>query len=213
MSDDLSRYRWHTGARLRRLAPEERPPPLFRDVGPDALALFLRGGMRRLAGPCTPLTYLRTWRWEEPYVDHARTGRLVVLAPRALGVWHSGVEHVYVARADRWPEAMIYVPGDEPRRALAERLGDARTVDEAREALGDRLFDERLRADLAQLEALCEARDVAERGLAPLRRALQAGEPDARARMRALGVDEADLCAAWHHLSADRRAHLARVTA
>ena len=42
--------------------------------------------MRRLAGPMTPLTYLRSWRWAEPYVDHAGTGRLVVLDGRALGV-------------------------------------------------------------------------------------------------------------------------------
>src|SRR5438067_2245238 len=41
------RLRWHTGATLRPLAPGEPCPALFRDVGPAALAVFLRGALRR----------------------------------------------------------------------------------------------------------------------------------------------------------------------
>ena len=40
---DLRRYRWHTGAELREVEPDEPLEPLFRDIGTDALAVFLRG--------------------------------------------------------------------------------------------------------------------------------------------------------------------------
>jgi hypothetical protein len=49
--DDLSGFRWHTGATPRPVQPGEACPVLFRDIGPAALALFLRGRLRRLAGP------------------------------------------------------------------------------------------------------------------------------------------------------------------
>ena len=45
-SADLSRFRYHTGATLRRVEEEETCPVLFRDIGPAALATFLRGGLR-----------------------------------------------------------------------------------------------------------------------------------------------------------------------
>lgn len=209
---DLSRYRWHTGAKLRRLAPEERVPPLFRDVGPVALAAYLRGEMTRLAGPMTPLTYLRSWRWPEPYVDHAGTGRLVVLDGRALGAWHAGVPHVFVAPARRFPATLGYVPGDLPLEDAARCLADARDADELREALGGRTHDERRRHDLAALDALERARARADTVLEPIRRALQQGDDDARRQMEALGADEVDLCAAWHHLPAARREALVALT-
>src|SRR5262245_45390935 len=98
-ADDLSGFRWHTGATLRPLGPEEVCPVLFRDIGPAALALFLRGRLRRLAGPMSPLVYMRTAEYVEPYTDHERTGRLVFLRPLLLHPWHAGTGHVHVARA------------------------------------------------------------------------------------------------------------------
>src|SRR6476660_5579182 len=99
IADDLSAFRWHTGATLRPLAPGEPCPGLFRDIGPLALALFLRGKLPRLAGPLSPIVYMRTADYVEPYTDFERTGRLVLLRPLALGPWHSGVPHIYVSRA------------------------------------------------------------------------------------------------------------------
>jgi hypothetical protein len=87
MVSDLARFRWHTGARLRRIDVDEKIPPLVRDVGPVALARFLRGSLHRLAGPRTPLLYLRTPGWREPCVDHAATGRCSSSIPTA---WTSG---------------------------------------------------------------------------------------------------------------------------
>src|SRR3954469_6225574 len=98
-ADDLSGYRWHTGATLRPVNPGEGCPVLFRDIGPAALALFLRGRLPRLAGPPSPIVYMRTAEYVEPYTDFEQTGRLALLRPLGLRPWHSGLPHVYVARA------------------------------------------------------------------------------------------------------------------
>src|SRR5437660_291858 len=66
-ADNLSAYRYHTGASLRPLRPDEVCPVLFRDLGPVALARFLRGQLRRLAGPQSPIIYMRTEEYVEPY--------------------------------------------------------------------------------------------------------------------------------------------------
>ena len=207
---DLRRYRWHTGAELREVEPDEPLEPLFRDIGTDALAVFLRGELRRLAGPMTPLTYMRTWRWREPYTDYEQTGRLVFLRPHLLKPWHSGVEHVYVApasvRVD--DDAFGYVPGDLSRRQLAARLRDVRTRAQLREALGGDEYDARLRHDRAALDVLHQQRDASERRLRPLREALQRGDRGARVRVRELGLDESILCQAYHHVSREARARI-----
>src|SRR5262249_8306696 len=114
--DDLSRFRYHTGASLRPVGPDEAYPVLFHDLGPVALARHLRGQLPRLAGPLTPLLYMRTLAYREPYVDHEQIGRLMFLRPRALGAWHAGIPEVYVARATRpvAADAVGYVPGSIP---------------------------------------------------------------------------------------------------
>src|SRR5438045_77285 len=88
-ADDLSGFRWHTGATLRPLAAEAACPVLFRDIGPAALARFLRGQLRRLAGPLSSLVYMRNADYIEPYIDHEGTGRLVLLRPLTLQPWHA----------------------------------------------------------------------------------------------------------------------------
>src|SRR5690348_13834364 len=95
--DDLSRFRYHTGATLRRLAPDEPCPRLYRDIGPEAMARFLAGRLGRLAGPMAPILYSRTAAYREPYRDHEPIGRLAFLRPRELRPWSSGVAEVYVA--------------------------------------------------------------------------------------------------------------------
>jgi len=212
MRDDLHEYRWHTGAPLRPLrplAPDEPCPVLFRDLGLWATAQFLRGALRRLAGPHTPLTYLRTLDYVEPYTDHERIGRLVVLHPRRLQPWHAGLAHVYVARAKRTTAVLGFVPGDVPLALAAELARTAPDAAAFRAALGGRQHDEARAETLRHVEKLYAELAAKEEYAAPLRRGLQS--PDgrtkeaARAELQRLGLTAHDLGTAWHHLSRARR--------
>lgn len=211
----MRRYRWHTGATLRPVQRDEPIPVLFRDVGPEATARFLAGDLRRLAGPMTPITYMRSHHYAEPYVDHARIGRLVILEPRALRVWHSGLAHVYVAEAQRPIGAVAYVPGHWHLADAARHLADARSPDEVREALGGAEHTDALADARARLDRLNATHAAVERRAEPLRRRLQSMDDAVRAaahaEMAAKGLTEADLCTAWHHLPAARRAVIAEV--
>lgn len=209
-AEDLSRYRWHTGARLRRVGPDEAVPVLFRDIGPVALQTFLAGRLQRLAGPYTPLLYMRTADFREPFVDHARTGRLAFLRPRAVQPWHSGVDRIFVARASNQAPAgtLGYVPGDADFDAVA--AAGPSCVAELREHLGGRRYDQRCEHDREALGRLNEEAAASERRAHPLRQALQSPDRSRSARAReimaAAGIDDQMLCAAWHHLSErDRR--------
>jgi hypothetical protein len=212
--DDLSRFRYHTGASLRAPAQGERYPVLFRDLGPVALARHLRGELPRLAGPLTPLLYMRTLAYREPYVDHEDIGRIIFLRPEEIAPWHSGIPEVYVARASRAVAAsgVGYVPpGTTLARAAALAAG-ARDARQLREALGGRVHDEACAETLARLERLNTELARVETAAEPLRRAFQGGDPVLRAAAREqldrLGISEHDLCAAWHHLPRERRAAL-----
>jgi hypothetical protein len=209
--EDLARYRWHTGAPLRPLAPEEPCPVLFRDLGTVALARFLRGELRRLAGPSTPLLYMRTVDFREPYTDYEHTGRLVFLRPRALAPWHSGVPHVFVARATRSAEeaAVGYVPGGVDLARLAREATAMSDARELREALGGASYDDACADGLRQLDALNADLEATERVARPLRKRFRSLDRDERSRareaMERAGLTETDLCAAWHHLPRARR--------
>jgi hypothetical protein len=208
---DLSMFRYHTGATLRRVGEDETCPMLFRDLGPSGMSLFLGGALKRLAGSMSPILYLRTSRYVEPYTDYENIGRLAVLRPKAIDPWLSGVSEVYVAEARLAPMAdcMTFVPNawttPDGVRALNE-LPDPQAV---REALGGRLHDERL-ADLADsLRRLNAALDASERLARPVRQMLQSGtlaERDAvRSDMARHGISERELCSPWHHIPRLRR--------
>lgn len=210
---DLSRFRYHTGAQLRPLG-EEDCPILFRDLGPVGMARYLSRSLRRLAGPLSPLLYLRTARYVEPYEDHEEIGRLVVIRPRVLNPWHSGVPEVYVADVACGVQAdcMAWVPQTWATAQEEHRLQGLPDAAAVREVLGGRLHDERL-LDLAhQLEALNAALAESERWAAPVRAQLQSGSAAARQALRqemnAQGIGEGELCAAWHHLPRQRRMQL-----
>jgi hypothetical protein len=200
---------------LRPLRPEEVCPVLFRDVGPAALALFLRGRLPRLAGPLSPLVYLRTADYAEPYTDHERTGRLVVLRPLALHPWHAGTPHVYVARACPGVNALTvgFVPGEVPLSAAAGLAREVHDVRQLREVLGGRGYDEAVGESLLALDRLGEELARTEIRAAPLRRRLQspdrAEREQVRAAMARAGLTESDLCTAWHHLPRERRGWIA----
>jgi hypothetical protein len=214
-ADDLSGFRWHTGASLRPVAPGEACPVLFRDIGPAALGLFLRGRLRRLAGPLSPLTYLRTADYVEPYTDHERTGRLVLLRPLRLQPWHAGTPHVYVARAVPGVDGATvgFIPGDVPLAEAAGLARDAEDVGQLREILGGRRYDEAVAESLLSLDRLGAELERTEVRADPLRRRLQSAEraerERARAEMARVGLTETDLCTAWHHLPRTRRGWIA----
>lgn len=213
-AEDLRRYSFHTGAPLRPLGRDEPCPVLFRDLGPVALGRYLRGTLPRLAGPLTPLLYMRTVDYVEPYTDHEDIGRLVFLRPLALQPWFSGVPHVYVARASRPVEgaAVAWCPGSVPLREVEALARDMTGAGELREALGGGRYDEQVAHATHALDALVATLEATERAAQPLRSALQSGESDRRRRARdelsRLGLSEDDLCAAWHHLPRERRAFI-----
>ena len=214
MSDDLSRFRYHTGAALRRHPAGEAWPVLFRDLGAVAMASFLRGELRQLAGPTTPLLYMRTIDYHEPYIDYEDIGRVVLLRVDELGPWHSGVPEVYVARATAAvpSDAVGFAPPETTLFDVARRAAGVRHARDLREALGGRQHDALCADTLARLDVLNTEAARLEGFAEPLRAALQSLDPErrsaARAEMARLDLSEMDLCAAWHHLPRDRRAAL-----
>lgn len=209
--EDLSRFRWHTGAPLCPIAAEEPCPILFRDLGPEALARFLRGALPRLAGPLSPITYLRTATFREPYTDYESIGRIIVLRPLALRPWHSGVPDVFVSRATPGIDTTIvgFVPGGLDLAAVGARAASMRNTAELREELRGAVYDGLVRESLAQLDRLGVELEITERAAAPLRRRLQSRDAAERQRAREAmaeaGISENDLCAAWHHIPRERR--------
>lgn len=209
--DDLARFRWHTGAEPTPVSPDSAPGLLFRDIGPVATAQFLRTGLRRLAGPMTPITYLRTADYREPYIDYGAIGRLVVLQPMKLCSWHSGLPHIYIAAAARMPgaDALAFVPGGIDLHEATLRLDGVRTPDEAREAFAAADNAAARAEHLAHLDHLNTECAATERFARRLRIALQIGDTATRERLCEClsrhGFDESDLCSAWHHLKNERR--------
>jgi hypothetical protein len=211
---DLSRFRYHTGARPTPLARGEHCPLLFRDLGLAGMALYLSGRLTRLAGPFSPLLYLRSARYLEPYTDHEDIGRLVVLQPERLIPWRSGMPEVYVAAAELTflPAVMACVPADWATPEGERRLGGLPDAAAVREVLGGAEHDKRL-ADLAgRITSLERALAQSEHLAAPVRARLQSGSLRERAslreEMRSHGIGERDLCSAWHHLPREARARL-----
>ncbi|MBI2372365.1 MAG: hypothetical protein HYV07_00060 [Deltaproteobacteria bacterium] len=210
-SDRLSTYSWHTGGRVEPLDPDEPCPLLFRDLGPRPTLTFLTGRLRRLAGPMSPLLYLRTERWQEPYTDHSGCGRLVFLRPLLVRPWRSGVPFVFVARgsADLDRSALGWVPSGVGLDRAADLLSAVANVDELREALGGRDYDAAREAAAAGLVELISQEDESERALGPLRAAHRSSHAQTRLRAEtelfALGLSEHDLNDSWGHLAPDDR--------
>jgi hypothetical protein len=214
LDDNLARFRYHTGATLRRLAPDEPCPRLYRDIGPEAMARFLNGRLDRLAGPMAPILYSRTAWYQEPYRDYEPIGRLVFLKPRELRPWFSGVADVYVApvRCDVRSLAVGFLPAHVDPQTAESLLDGIECLRDLRDALGGRLFDEAVSETRAGLERLNHELAETEILAEPLRRRLQsrkrAEAEAARDWLERRGLDESDLCTAWHHLARERRALL-----
>jgi hypothetical protein len=212
--DNLARFRYHTGATLRRLAPDERCPRLYRDIGPEAMARFLDGRLARLAGPLAPILYTRTAVFQEPYQDYEPVGRLVFLKPRELRPWFSGIANVYVASLRHQASAVtvgFLPPHIDPSRAEALLVG-VETLADLRDALGGHAHHEAILEIRASLERLISELAETEVRAEPLRRRLQSRDraeaEAARDWLGRRGLNETDLCSSWHHLPRERRARL-----
>ncbi|MCA8989189.1 MAG: hypothetical protein KDA78_16195 [Planctomycetaceae bacterium] len=175
------------------------------------MSRFLRGDLKRLCGPLSPITYMRTADYVEPYTDYGQTGRVLMLAPETIIPWHSGVETVYIGpreiRVDY--ETMIFIPAEIPLKDAAERLSGTRTFSEAVEVLGAHYFQEARIETLVRLDHLQQTHNETERLAAPLRQRYQSLNSDereaARDWMMRMGLTESDLSTAWHHLPDERR--------
>jgi hypothetical protein len=214
IGEDLSRFRFHTGATLVPLAPDEPCRVLFRDIGPWAMARFLRGQLKRLAGPFAPILYTRTADYREPYVDHEPVGRLVFLQPMLLRPWYSGVTTIYVAslRQSIDPNTVGFVPADIDLVDAERWLQGVADIGTLREALGGKRHDDAVAETLIALDRVNREHDASERWAEPLRRNLQSRDPaeaeQAREWLAGHELSEGDLCIAWHHLPRERRVRL-----
>lgn len=210
----MRRFSYHTGAPLRRIRAGEPCPTLFRDLGLRATAMFLRGELPRLAGPLSPITYMRTIDFEEPYTDFDDVGRLIFLRPREQEPWFSGVSGVYVAplRPLTDEASVALVPSGVSLEIAAELAQSIDRVEDFVDGLGGARHQQRLASERARLEVLQSECDLTEALARPLRQSLQSrrGELRASAReaMDRFNVQEHDLCAAWNHIPRSRRDHL-----
>lgn len=214
---DLGRFRYHTGAQPTRLAPDEPCPPLFRDVGFEAMSRFLRGDLQRLCGPISPITYLRTADYREPYHDFGRTGRIMLLSSGNLRPWHSGIETIYISPRETPVdvERMVFIPAEVTLDDAAVRLAEAGDPHDVADVFGPRDYADAKRETLARLDDLEQTHRETERLAAPLRRLFQSMDERDRVRarnwMERTRLSETDLCTAWHHLPAERRKFIQHV--
>lgn len=211
---DLGRFRYHTGGQPTRLGPEDECPPLFRDIGFEAMARFLRGELHRLCGPLSPITYLRSADYREPYVDYGRIGRVMLLRPRDVNPWHSGIEAVYIAPRDTAIDSnsMVFIPAEIPLREAATRFTGINRRRDFADAVGPALYADMIQDSRGRLDELQRSHEEAERIAAPLRKLFQsmseADREQAAQLMERAGLTEGDLCTAWHHLPDARRADI-----
>lgn len=208
---NLSRFRYHTGATPTPLHAGEPCPPLFRDLGLLASAQFLAGGLSRLSGPLSPITYLRSLEFQEPYQEHAHVGRILLLRPLAVHPWRSGVPHVFISphvplsfggTLGEVAQTLVYIPAYMPLRDVAEAFPHLRSRQEAVDLLGGSIYKDFLIEERARLKNLVAAQDACEVIAAPVRAALK--HPRTRLQTRDLleqhGISEQVLCAAWNHI-------------
>ena len=212
--EDLSRFRYHTGATLRRLEEDEPCRLLFRDIGPWAMAEFLRGRLKRLAGPFAPILYSRTAEYRENYVDHEPVGRLVFLRPKLSKPWDSGVPTIFVSslRHSVDSRSVGFIPAHVNLADAERKLQGVADVASLREALGRACYDDAVTETLAALDRVNAEHAKSEILAEPLRRKLQSRE-EAEAQgvwdwLAGRGLSETDLCGAWHRLPRNRRDRL-----
>jgi hypothetical protein len=207
---NLSRFRYHTGATPSRLA-DFNLPVLFRDVGPLGMSLFLSGRLKRLAGPLSPVLYLRTGAYVEPYQDSEEIGRLAFLRPAELDPWFSGSEDIYIADSGLIPErfSIVFVPTSLANQDGATRVSQCTNIGSVREELGSHIYDEMLRDVRYRTARLISEQQASEVIARPVRMTFQKGSMAERYALREsmgrYGITESDLCSAWHHVSVDRR--------
>jgi hypothetical protein len=159
----------------------------------------------------SPILYLRTARYAEPYEDAEEIGRLVILHPSRLAPWHAGYDEVFVADAHMAPDPahMMVVPMAWSFGVEAERLSGLPNADAVREVIGWQIHRDMCDAMLDRTTSLIAAQEASEQRARPVRQMLQTGTPrqreNIRTSMREHNVSERDLCSAWHHVPVAQR--------
>lgn len=205
---DLSKYSWHTGAKLRKIDPDENCPVLFRDLGPVGMVNFLEGKLTRLAGPMTPLTYMRDSSYDEPYVDYAEIGRIIFLKPHSIFPWFSGVDHVYVTSSSLVIDTntLGFLPNDYLRGKDAE-LKQIKNCMELSDYIQN--YHDFMLYKKNQLKNLNLEHTQVEKYAHPLRLLLQTGtsreKENVRKIMSSIELNEDLLCRAFHHIKQSER--------
>ena len=213
-SENLARFRYHTGGKVRQLEPDENCPILFRDVGVEAMIQFLQGDLRRLCGPTSPITYLRNCDYVEPYVDHGKIGRIMLLRPDLIRPWPSGLETVFISPRATTVDyrTMVFLPAEVSFSRASSEFSGCESANDVGAVFGFNDYRESLASTLDRLFDLRKEQEINEKAAAPLRRMFQSADQEqrknARKLMETFAITESDLCTAWHHLSCERRAYL-----
>ncbi|MBI3099240.1 MAG: hypothetical protein HYY93_13520 [Planctomycetes bacterium] len=201
------------GSMPRPIAPGEPCPILFRDVGPDALAAFLLGGIDSLAGPEAAVVWLRSAEVPPPTRATAEFGEIILLRPMSLLPWKVDEPGVYVAAADRAAaaESLGFVPPDLDRRAAAKAAEAMATEAEWGHHLGSEAYDGAKRLAAGRLGEYLAERSLIEEWAAPLRRLFAEVPERARSEMERLGLREEDLFGPWFGLDRERREEVRKI--
>lgn len=208
---NLSRYRYHTGGLPTPLDPDEPCPVLFRDVGFEAMARFLNGELEWLCGPLSPVTYLRTTDYCEPYTDYIGIGRIMLLQPRSISPWRSGVESVFIAsrKIQVDVDGMVFIPQEVSFSGDSAQFLYAKSIRDVEDIFGVRCYRDAKQETRLKLEQAIAEHAESETLAGPLRKLFQSADEcereRARAQMQRLSLTESDLCTAWHHLPQQRR--------
>jgi hypothetical protein len=125
------------GTRPRPPAPGEPCPTLYRDVGPQALAQFVRGEATQFEGRGSACAFLRDATLPAYSSCVEQFGALVLLQPLALGPWVSGQAGIWVSEAGRMPphDVVAIVPAGVDLPDFDARIEMAATRSEYRERI------------------------------------------------------------------------------
>ena len=192
---------------------DEVVPTLFRDVGPQALGLFLEGALVDLQGPDSVCVYMRDATLPGFMECVAEFGALTILQPVSMGPWVSGQAGIWIAEKGRWPVkgSIAFSPAEATAdlTALDAKLVDLPDAAALREALGGAAYDVAVDDSTRRLRQYLEDWEAVERNTIPLRAVLKGPSQAKRDELQRIlsgeGLSEKDLLANWFHLTRARR--------
>lgn len=210
---DVSVAAGELGTTPRPVREDEPVPTLFRDVGPQALALFHEGALVDLEGPDSVCIYFRDASLPGFTECVTELGVLTVLQPISMGPWVSGQSGIWIAERGRWPVkgSIAFSPAEATADlvALDAKLADVPDAASLREALGGTDYDRQVEDSKRRLRQYLEDWEQVERNSIPLRALLEGPSEPRRDELKKIltgeGLSEKDLLANWFHLTRTRR--------